>query len=136
VKRILLILFLVLTIVGISGCTDSGTNAGVTQINVDVVASGSMEPALYRGDVVIVDKNPDTIQVGDIIVYNATWYHLPIVHRVIAIKTDSNGNTLYETKGDNNPVSDPRLVTRNQIISKVQYTIPKIGYISLWLKGM
>ncbi|HML05928.1 MAG TPA: signal peptidase I [Methanobacterium sp.] len=131
-----LILVLVLGTVGISGCTDSGNNSRVGLINADVVVSGSMEPALYRGDIVIVDTNLDNIQVGDIIVYNATWYPIPIVHRVISIKHDSNGNTLYETKGDNNPVADPELITKNQIISKVQYTIPKIGYITLWLRGM
>ena len=133
-KRIFLILILIFATISISGCTHSGNNSGKSLINADIVVSGSMEPALYRGDVVIVNNNPDNIQVGDIVVYNATWYSLPIVHRVISIKHDFNGNTLYETKGDNNPVSDPELITNNQVISKVQYTIPKIGYLSLWLK--
>ncbi len=104
--------------------------------NGNVVVSNSMAPALHKGDVVIVDKNPDDIQVGDILIYKATWFPQPVIHRVIAIKKDSKGNELYEMKGDNLPVSDPELVSKNQIISKVVNTIPQIGYMSLRIRGL
>ena len=108
----------------------------------NVVVSGSMEPVMYRGDIVIIDTNPSTIQVGDIIVYKATWVNEDVIHRVIAIGTDSNGNTVLETKGDNNPGPDPALVYPDQILSKVvsingqPLIIPKIGYITLWIRGL
>ena len=47
-----------------------------------------------------------------------------------------------ETKGDNNPSPDPALVYPNQIISKVvsingmPLVIPKIGYVTLWIRGL
>ena len=104
--------------------------------NGNVVVSNSMAPALHKGDVVIVDKNPDNIQVGDILIYKATWFPQPVIHRVISIKKDSKGNELYEMKGDNLPVSDPELVSKNQIISKVVNTIPQIGYMSLRIRGL
>lgn len=134
-KRAILILVLILAIVGVSGCTDSSTDTRGNGIDAYVVASGSMEPALYEGDVAIVEENPDNIQVGDIVIYNAVWYSRPIIHRVIDIKQYSNGNVLYEIKGDNNPVPDPELVSRNQITSKVIFTIPEIGHILLWMNG-
>lgn len=139
-KRIILIAILI-AVTGMSGCIDSGDSSN-GQTDMNVVVSGTMEPALYRGDIVVVEKNPDNIQVGDIVVYNATWFRKPIIHRVIAIKKDSNGNTIYEMKGDNNNKSDPEPVYRSQIISKVvntengPYVIPKIGYITLWLRGL
>ena len=108
----------------------------------NVVVSGSMEPVMYRGDIVIIDTNPSTIQVGDIIVYKATWINEDVIHRVIAIGTESNGSTVLETKGDNNPVPDPALVYPDQILSKVvsingqPLIIPKIGYITLWIRGL
>lgn len=105
-------------------------------LNGNVVVSDSMTPALHKGDVVIVDKNPDNIQVRDILIYKATWFPQPVIHRVIAIKKDSKGNELYEMKGDNLPVSDPELVSKDQIISKVEYTIPQIGYMSLKIRGL
>ncbi len=110
--------------------------------HMNVVVSGSMEPVMYRGDIVIIDHNPSSVQVGDIIVYKATWVNEDVIHRVIAIGKDSSGNTVVETKGDNNPVPDPALVYPNQIISKVvsinsqPLIIPKIGYITLWIRGL
>lgn len=106
----------------------------------NVVVSGSMEPVLYRGDVVIVD-NPSNIQVGDIVVYKATWFPDPVIHRVITIEKTSNGN-LFELKGDNNPVPDPYLVKPDKIVSKVitvnghPLVIPKIGYITIGLREL
>ncbi|MGZ7160524.1 MAG: S24/S26 family peptidase, partial [Methanobacterium sp.] len=32
--------------------------------HMNVVVSGSMEPVLYRGDIVIIDSNPSSVQVG------------------------------------------------------------------------
>lgn len=104
--------------------------------NGNVVVSDSMAPALHKGDVVIVDKNPINIQVRDIVIYKAVWFPQPVIHRVIAIKKDSRGNEFYEMKGDNLPVSDPELVSKDQIISKVEYTIPQIGYMSLKIRGL
>ncbi len=118
--------------------------------HMNVVVSGSMEPVFYRGDIVIIDTNPDVnnLQVGDIIVYKATWFNQPVIHRVIQKGTDQNGNFAYKTKGDNNPSPDPALVYPPQVISKVvnypwsngpgqaPVVIPKIGYITLWIRGL
>lgn len=134
-KRIILSFFLILAIVGISGCIDSSTATSGNKPILYVVVSDSMEPTLYEGDIAIVDDNPDNIQVGDIVIYNATWYSKPIIHRVIGIKHDPYGNTFYVMKGDNNPVPDPELVYRSQITSKVEYSVPKIGNIIIWIRG-
>lgn len=112
--------------------------------HMNVVVSGSMEPVLYRGDIVIIDTNPnyDNIQVGDIIVYKATWFNQPVIHRVIKKGLDQNGKPALITKGDNNPAADPYPVYPHQIISKVvsingsPMVIPKIGYITLWIRGL
>ncbi len=117
--------------------------------HMNVVVSGSMEPVLYRGDIVIIDTNPDenNLQVGDIVVYKATWFPQPVIHRIIA-KTETPSGTVYTIKGDNNPSPDPAPVKPSQIISKVYnypwestagqapVVIPKIGYITLWIRGL
>lgn len=110
--------------------------------HMNVVVSGSMEPVLYRGDIVIIDSNPGTVQIGDIIVYKATWFNQPVIHRVIKIGQDQTGNTVVLTKGDNNPAPDPAPVYTSQIVSKVvsinglPLVIPKIGYVTLWIRGL
>jgi len=108
--------------------------------HMNVVSSGSMEPVLYKGDVVLINYNINSIDIGDIIIYEARWFeYKPVIHRVIA-KNESNGNTFYILKGDNNANQDPEPVAPNQIISKVvkinnkPLIIPKIGYITLWFQ--
>ena len=118
--------------------------------HLNVVVSGSMEPAFYRGDIVLVQKadflglhefNPKDVKVGDVVVYDAAWYNQPVIHRVINI-TNINGTTMYVIKGDNNGSPDPYYVTSDQIKEKVVtfdgnlVVIPKVGYLSLWLRGL
>ena len=118
--------------------------------HLNVVVSGSMEPAFYRGDIVLVEKadflgihefDPTTVQVGDVVVYDAAWYDQPVIHRIINI-TDINGTTMYVIKGDNNGSPDPYYVKADQITEKVVtfgdnlVIIPKVGYLSLWLRGL
>lgn len=118
--------------------------------HLNVVVSGSMEPVMYRGDIVVLEQanllgfhefSPDDVKVGDIVVYNAAWHEGPVIHRVINI-AEINGSTVFEIKGDNNDVSDPYWVTKSQIKSRVltyngqPLIIPKIGYISILIRGL
>ena len=83
--------------------------------HLNVVVSGSMEPVMYRGDIVVLEKanllglqefNPADVEVGDIVVYNAAWHDgSQITSRVITF----NGQPVI---------------------------IPKIGYISIWIRGL
>lgn len=118
--------------------------------HMNVVVSESMEPVLYRGDIVIVEKtnllgihefDPNDVKVGDIVVYQATWFPNPVIHRVIN-ESVINGSKYFTIKGDNNPVPDPALVSPSQITERVvkvgdqPVIIPKVGYITIWLKGL
>jgi len=130
-------------IVGVVALTSANSNTGSSgATEYVVIVSGAMEPVIYRGDIVEVDHNTTNIQVGDIIIYNATWFPEPVIHRVTAIRNAKNGTTYFIAKGDNNPAQDPEPVYQNQIVSKVvtnngkPVIIPKIGYISLWIRGL
>ena len=118
--------------------------------HLSVVVSGSMEPVFYRGDIVLLEKtdffgihefSSDDLKVGDVVVYDAKWYDQPVIHRIINI-TEINGSTMYVIKGDNNDSPDPYYVTPAQINERVVTmgdnlaVIPKIGYLSLWLRGL
>jgi signal peptidase I len=48
-----------------------------------VVLSGSMEPAMHRGDLIVLWNRKPDVQVGEIVVYNVKGKDIPIVHRVI-----------------------------------------------------
>lgn len=88
------------------------------------VLSGSMEPEFYPGDMVITKhKNKIGININDIVTFRDKDGVI-ITHRIV--KETPEG---YITKGDNNNVEDSEIITKDNIIGKVQFSIPKIGYV-------
>ncbi len=97
-----------------------------------VVASGSMRPTMEVGDLaIVISADPSAIQVGDIIQF---WQEGEMtLHRVVEI-TIEGGSRLFVTKGDDNPVPDTDPVFPAQIRGKLIFTIPKLGWISIYTK--
>lgn len=89
-----------------------------------VVLSGSMEPEIPTGGVIFVDTNipPDQIHVGDIITYALD--DTTVTHRVIAETVTS-----VTAKGDANEQADFSPVSRDQILGRVLFDIPHLGYL-------
>ena len=93
-----------------------------------IVLSGSMEPVMMPGDVVVVAPvDPDSVAPGDIVSF---WRHtsekdIIVTHRVIGI--DAEGGT-FVTKGDNNNVADNVLLEKDDVIGKAVFLIPYLGY--------
>lgn len=98
-----------------------------TSMPIVSVVSESMEPILHRGDLLFV-LNADDPKVGDIVIYQRSDVKYTIVHRIIEI--NENG---YIIKGDNNPAPDPGIVKKEQIIGKVLFAVPLLGYPRLAL---
>ncbi len=110
-----------------------------------VVVSGSMEPNLYKGDLLFLrGVNPETIKngtiegkEGDIIVFDARglgWGHAPtepIVHRVIDKKYDNGW--FFKTKGDANSNPEPVWIPETSIFGVVVGRIPYIGWVKIVL---
>lgn len=107
---------------------------GVFPIYPEVIATGSMEPLIYPGDVVLVQRinSVSDIKIGEIVQYEKEKVY--IFHRIIEIK-DDNGETKYVTKGDNNSIPDGDPVSAEQIKGKVVQVVPKIGWPTLLLKS-
>ncbi|MRZ81797.1 signal peptidase I [Paeniclostridium sordellii] len=92
------------------------------------VLSGSMEPEFYPGDMVVTKhKDKANINVNDIVTYRDNEGVI-ITHRIIE-ETDEG----YITKGDNNNVKDAGILKEENIIGKVKFSIPKIGYLMNFL---
>lgn len=73
-----------------------------------VITSGSMEPGVRAGDIVVIepiDATTTTLDVGDVITYRQPGLERLVTHRVHALADDGT----YRTKGDANaqPDSDP-----------------------------
>jgi signal peptidase len=91
-----------------------------------VVLSGSMEPALSPGDVVIVDASAP-IRAGDVITYTTGAAGVPTTHRVLSVQAAG-----YETKGDANENPDAGLVPPAAVIGRVLFVVPLVGHVLLW----
>ena len=95
-----------------------------------VIISGSMEPNLNIGDIVIA-KETNEIQENDIICFRQGQG--VVTHRV-AEKTEIEGKVEYKTKGDNNNVEDSGTITDSVIEGKVIGKIPYAGNITMLLQ--
>ena len=92
------------------------------------VLSGSMEPTFYPGDIVITKhKNKTDIKINDIVTYSDNDGVI-ITHRIIEETPEG-----YITKGDNNNVEDADILTEDNIIGEVKFSIPKLGYVMNFL---
>ncbi|MFA9399089.1 MAG: signal peptidase I [Clostridiaceae bacterium] len=106
---------------------------GVFPIQPYVIATGSMEPEIKPGDVVLVKKMPgDKVEQGDIIQYKSEDIY--IFHRIIGSEEQENQLKL-KTKGDNNSAPDQDLVSLENVKGKVIHVIPKIGWPTLLFKS-
>ena len=102
------------------------------------VLSGSMSPTFNRGDAVIINKltkqEKNELKKGDIIQFiSGTKY---VVHRIYKVTNDEYGNKAFITKGDHNNAPDSDKVSLDNVIGKVSFSIPLIGYPSVWLTGV
>jgi len=85
-----------------------------------VVLSGSMEPALSTGDLLIISETND-YAVGDVIVFQEG--RIAVTHRIINMTQEH-----VITQGDANNTPDTP-ITREQIKGEVILAIPLVGYL-------
>jgi len=90
-----------------------------------------------KGDIMILTgKNPENIEVGDVIVFRSNKPD-PIIHRVVK-KRQNNSIYFFQTKGDNNKDSiknsiiDETNINQGQIIGNASVKIPILGFIKIW----
>jgi len=102
-----------------------------TQHPMASITSGSMWPALKKGDLIFIKgiENKDEIKIGDIVVYkNSKGF---TVHRVIEINEDT-----IVTRGDANnvndtPISYEEIIGRPLTIKDKPFRIPFVGMVSV-----
>lgn len=91
------------------------------------VISGSMEPAIKMGSVVAVKPSED-YKIGEIITFGpVSKTKASTTHRIFDIKV-AGGQPVYITKGDANNAPDTREVQKKDIIGKVLFSVPYVGY--------
>lgn len=103
----------------------SGKDPSVFGYQIKTVLSGSMEPEIQTGSIILNKKtNSETLKEGDVVTF-LTEENILVTHRIIEVV----GNE-YITKGDNNSGKDVQPILPQNITGKYTgITIPYVGYV-------
>ena len=98
------------------------------------VATGSMEPQIKIGDVILIKEvDPATLKKGDVVTYEGSEGDLRgliLTHRIIELRKDEKDNKYYYiTKGDANEVEDPE-ISQDNLRGKVVYNTVLFSFVS------
>lgn len=111
---------------------------GIFKYQPIAVLSNSMYPTFARGDAVVVQKLEkkefSKLKKGDILYYSKD--DKLVIHRIIEIKETEEKKLEIKTKGDNNNTEDNWIIKEEEIIGKVKFMVPYIGYPSVWVNEM
>jgi signal peptidase len=93
------------------------------------VLTGSMEPTLHPGDVVVAKRVPPlAARVGDVVTFRDPDRHGALVtHRVRSVRA-RGGWVDFVTKGDANTGVERWRVRRGGEIARAAYRVPLLGY--------
>lgn len=103
----------------------------------------SLKDGFDKGDILFIIKaNPDKLKIGDIILFSSGSGGTPVIHRIIKIADDENGEKIFTTMGDNNnavlvPGNNPsnvdeRTIKSEQLVGKAVFrVVPWFGWIKL-----
>jgi signal peptidase len=113
-----LVLVLVTAIIAINITKSRGEIPNIGGFQLFSVESGSMEPTLPVGSLILsrVPKDPGSLAGGDIVTFK-TLSGFVVTHRIIEVLPNADGTAAYRTKGDNPRNSpDQELLTEDRVI--------------------
>lgn len=109
-----------------------------------IVRSGSMQPTIDIGSIVVVRPNTENLispksiplyNVGDIIAFRSEKNPKTLItHRVTGIETRENG-IFYKTQGDANEDPDNWSVSQKNILGKSFFVLPAVGRLLTFAKS-
>jgi signal peptidase I len=92
------------------------------------ITSGSMEPLMRAGDVVVVAPIKGAPAVGSVVTISpASPGAAPVTHRIVEKLPDGR----FRTRGDANPGPDGRLVDSGEIVGGGRVVVPLAGLVRL-----
>jgi signal peptidase I len=92
-----------------------------------VVDGISMNPKLHAGDLVLLHPAA-SYDVGDVVGYHNRQLGRLVLHRIVG-----KAGERYVFKGDNNSFLDAYHPTRNELVGRLSFSVPKIGGLFTWL---
>lgn len=107
---------------------------GFLPLRPTVIATGSMQPAIAPGDLVLtMAADAGSLRPGDIIGFRQEG--AVVVHRIDRIEMQG-GDPVFRTRGDANNDLDGEPVGSREVIGRVVLIIPGAGRPILWLRRL
>lgn len=125
-----IMMILLLTVASLVIITkSSGGEPQIFGYQLKTVLSGSMEPGIQTGSIIVVkpavEKNE--FQEGDVITFMQDE-NILITHRITEVVKNGD-SVLYRTKGDNNKAEDMMPVLPDNVVAEYTgHTVPYVGY--------
>ena len=100
------------------------------------VMSGSMEPTLHTGDVIVTRPiSPLAVHIGDVVTFaDPADSGRLVTHRVRSLEV-RGADAFFETKGDANNTVERWTVPTHGRIGRVAYRVPRLGYPMRWVSA-
>ena len=99
-----------------------------------IVLTGSMEPVINAGDLVIVKEvKENELKINDIIAFRYTKEDVVLIHRIVGIE-ENEGKILFTTKGDSNETEDKLNIEYKNIEGIYSFRLNGIGTIAMFIK--
>ncbi|WP_242703768.1 signal peptidase I [Candidatus Enterococcus moelleringii] len=120
----ILIANLVIIVKGSLNPDEIPTVMGFAPMAVVTNSMNTGEPdAIRAGDMVVTRQtDPDTLEVGDIIMFQSG--QTAVIHRIVAYDQETD---TFTTKGDANNTEDLDPVAKDRIIGKFMQRVPRVG---------
>ena len=94
------------------------------------IQTGSMEPSYPVGMMIFVEPvGFDQLESGDVVTFVKSD-NTVVTHRIVDIDRETH---MITTKGDNNNAPDGSPVSYKNVIGRVKFGVPKVGYFVLVL---
>jgi signal peptidase len=110
-----------------------------------IVQGNSMYPTLQNGDLVVFRVAPQqVIANGTIIIFVQSGTGISaldsllkpvLIHRIVNVTVQGDGEVNYQTKGDNNQERDPEVVASDRILGTPAVVVPKAGLIVMFFQS-
>lgn len=131
IKNILLTVILVLLVIVVVASVfikATGNTPSIGGYMLFRVATGSMEPEIMIGDVILVKEPSDysAIAVGDVVTYESRFgvtAGRPVTHKVIKAPYEDNGEWYLQTQGVANDIPDEE-INAEQLLGVMVVKIP------------
>lgn len=103
-----------------------------------IVVTDSMKGEFEAGDLLVCKKiNADQVNVGDVICFYdpLSKNNAVVTHRVVEIKTDDDGKSIWITKGDANNTEDISGVPQDNLVGRYSFRLKGLGSVALFIQS-